>query len=141
MGRFGPGTALVLASACGAAGFGVAALVRDPSAASVGASGVIMGALGLLSAGSLRNWRHLPAPLRRRQVALDWIRGGMLFVLLGLSPDSDLVAHTGGFLTGLLAGTLACLSPLETTHPRRENALLATWFLSIAAAWAHALRP
>jgi membrane associated rhomboid family serine protease len=35
-----------------------------------------------------------------------------LFVLFGLSPETDVVAHFGGFVAGLaLGGLLVCLPP------------------------------
>jgi membrane associated rhomboid family serine protease len=35
----------------------------------------------------------------------------MLFVLLGLNPGTDVVAHFGGFVSGLLLGSLLALAP------------------------------
>ena len=35
----------------------------------------------------------------------------MLFVLLGLTPGTDVLAHAGGFATGLLLGGLLTLIP------------------------------
>jgi len=35
----------------------------------------------------------------------------MLFVLLALTPGTDIVAHLGGFLGGLVLGVLLSLAP------------------------------
>ncbi len=40
----------------------------------------------------------------------------MLFVLLGLSPGTDIMAHLGGFMSGLLLGAVLALFP---GFPRR----------------------
>jgi hypothetical protein len=37
--------------------------------------------------------------------------GVMLFVLLGLGPGTEVVAHTGGFLRGLALGAILALAP------------------------------
>ena len=69
---------------------------------SLGASGLIMGALGLLAAQWLALRRSTPMA---RRLALAGVAGGvMLFALLGLSPGTDVVAHAGGFAGGLLVG-------------------------------------
>jgi hypothetical protein len=38
----------------------------------------------------------------------------MLFVLLALTPGTDIVAHSGGFISGLLLGTALISSPAIT---------------------------
>jgi hypothetical protein len=68
-----------------------------------------MGCLGLLAPQRL----VLPARLRSSGLrAFHWkplvaalSAAVMLFVLLGLSPGTDVVAHLGGFLTGLAIGS------------------------------------
>lgn len=70
--------------------------------ASLGASGMILGGLGLLvgAALRLRRWGRL-GPAR----GLATFAGGcMLFALLGASESSDWVVHLGGFLTGIPLG-------------------------------------
>ena len=108
MGRYGTGVGL-LASLLTGAGGNALAWFTDQAHRSLGASGVVMGALGLLTAPPLFGWRRDP---RWRQHLLGGFAvGGMLFVLLGLSPGSDVVAHFGGFVTGLFLGGMLLLEP------------------------------
>lgn len=104
MGTFGPGVGLLAAFLAGAGG-NIAGMLLYPQAhRSLGASGMVMGALGLLTAQSLARWR---AGMDARQLALRGGAAGMLLlVLLGLSPEArtDVIAHLGGFATGLLLG-------------------------------------
>jgi membrane associated rhomboid family serine protease len=44
--------------------------------------------------------------------------GLLLFVFLGVSPESDVVAHLGGFITGVLLGLLLALAPRLVHRPR-----------------------
>ena len=54
-------------------------------------------------------WRQTP---HAAKYILSGIVGGvMLFVLLGLTPGTDVLAHFGGFATGLLLGGLLALVP------------------------------
>ncbi len=43
----------------------------------------------------------------------------MLFVLLGLSPGTDIVAHAGGFMSGLVIGGILTLA-----HVRSQMSLI-----------------
>jgi len=70
-----------------------------------------MGCLGLLAVESLslRSKRFLYP-----KYVLAAIAGGvMLFALLGLSPGTDVLAHFGGFLTGLVLGGLLASFPFS----------------------------
>ncbi|MEW6160772.1 MAG: rhomboid family intramembrane serine protease [Verrucomicrobiota bacterium] len=104
MAQYGPGPALCLAWLAGAFGNLCGYLLYPTPYQGVGASGMVMGALGLLAATSLSYWRHnqMPGSYALRAA----IAGGMLFMLLGLDPSSDVVAHLGGFLGGMLFGAL-----------------------------------
>ena len=105
MGRYGPGTALCLSLVAGAAANIPGVLLREPSARALGASGVVMAALGLLVGHAVIWWRisrHASKPV--------WISlgaGGFLFLSLGVNPASDVLAHAGGFVGGILLGALA----------------------------------
>jgi len=105
MGRYGPRTALCLSLVAGAAANIPGVLLRDPTARALGASGVVMAALGLLVGHAVVWWRisrHASKPV--------WISlgaGVFLFLSLGVNPVSDVLAHAGGFVGGILLGALA----------------------------------
>lgn len=104
MGRYGTGVGLLTAYIAGFCGNLFAWLIAPQPRFSLGASGMVMGALGLLAVQSLVLWRRDP---QARKYILSGILGGvMLFLLLGLSPGSDLLAHAGGFVSGLLLGVI-----------------------------------
>ncbi|WCJ58901.1 rhomboid family intramembrane serine protease [Fontisphaera persica] len=142
MGAFGAGAALLASMLAGVAGNGVTLLVHGQAHLSLGASGVVMGALGLLAAQSLAEAASLP----RRQ----WLTRGLggvvlLTVLLGLNPASDVAAHLGGLGAGLLLGmALVAWRQHRPAAPARWDpwlayvcgGLLATaWGLAL---WSHA---
>ena len=109
MGRYGAGIGLLAILLTGIAGnlFGLA--FHTEPYLGLGASGSVMGALGMLGP-------HAAGLLRQNKQAWRILLGGlmsvvMLFVLFGLSPDSDLIAHFGGFLTGIALGTALGLLP------------------------------
>lgn len=104
MARFGTGAGLLAAYLAGAGGNAVVWLLSPPSHLSLGASGMVMGALGLLAIQSLAllarstpDWKHRMAGV---------LGGVMLFVLLGLAPGTDVLAHASGFVSGMLLGVL-----------------------------------
>jgi len=116
MARYGPGVGLLAAYLAGVGGNIGAGLVYDASIRGLGASGVVMGALGMLSVQSF-------ALLKRRnsntfRLFAGGIAGGLLlFVFLGVSPGTDIVAHLGGFISGLVLGSLLTLVPRFTHRP------------------------
>jgi membrane associated rhomboid family serine protease len=109
MGRYGTGVGLLAAYLTGVAGNAAAWLLAPGPYQSLGASGMVLGCLGLLAAQSL--------PLRAREalpprlMVSGLFAGVMLFVLLGLGPQTDVLAHLGGFLSGLLLGAALALVP------------------------------
>jgi membrane associated rhomboid family serine protease len=110
MGRYGSGLGLLAAYLAGAGGNLAGWLLYPPSHLGVGASGMVMGGLGLLATQSVTTFRHDRAS--RKRVIQAMLAGVMLFALLGLSPDTDVVAHLGGFVSGLcLGGILLWLPP------------------------------
>ena len=128
MSRYGSMLGLLMACLTGAGGNFLEALVTAQSYRSIGASGVVMGCLGLLAVPSLGLRRMLkehagtnkarqPAQIIRtalRYVMTAVFAGVMLFVLVALGPGTDVRAHLGGFLCGLtIAGLLAGSSALE----------------------------
>ena len=104
MGRYGAGWALLTALLAGALG-NLAGLFLHPGPyRGLGASGMVMGALGLLTVQSLGAWQSPRAAWR--SVLAGVAAGALLFVFLGLNPRSDVIAHAGGYAGGLLGGLL-----------------------------------
>ena len=116
MGRYGPGVGLLAAYLAGVGGNVIAWLVYDESHRGLGSSGVVMGALGLLTIQSVALLKRRN-PNTFRLFASGSLAGVLLFVLLGVSPEADVVAHLGGFITGLLLGSLLALAPRLTLRP------------------------
>ena len=102
MARYGPGVGMLAAFLAGAAGNGADLLVHSDASQSLGASGMVTGALGLLSVHSFSLWRKYRAAwgLMVRGAAA----GFLILVLIGFAPESDVVAHIGGFLAGAVIG-------------------------------------
>jgi rhomboid protease GluP len=138
MGRFGTGTGLLAAFLAGAVGNLTSLVLNAKPFYGLGASGMVMGALGMLSAQTLRWGGKSGAPLTRRLVGVA--AGIMLFTLYGLAPGTDMAAHLGGFVGGLLLGAGLVFAPVEFLHTRKTN--LASGFLLLAllaATWGLAL--
>lgn len=110
MGNLGTGVGLLAAYLAGAGGNVATWLIFSAGHRSLGASGMVMGCVGLLAAQTLSFRRGNPSRLK---YALSGFIGGiMLFALLGLSAESDVLAHLGGFVSGLMLGSiLANVSP------------------------------
>lgn len=138
MGCYGSGSGLLAALLAGAIGnLATLALALEPHR-SLGASGLIMGALGLLAAQGLVLGRRAAGMRRLSRAALA--AGVMLFVLMGLSPGTDVVAHAGGFVGGLALGALVAQRLLLARRPWVNGvAMLATFFLTVWT-WGLALR-
>jgi len=104
MGRHGTGVGLLGALLAGAGGNLVSWLAHGDGFRGLGASGLVMGALGLITIQPFGQVGKHPQLLR---ILLGGLAAGaMLFVLLGLSPGTDVVAHFGGFVTGIAIGLL-----------------------------------
>lgn len=138
MGRYGPGIGLLIAYLSGIGGNLAAWLIYGPTQLSLGASGVVMGALGLLAVPSF-------ALLKRRNanafklVAGSLMAGALLFVFLGTSPGTDVVAHLGGFVSGLLLGGLMAFAPRLSHRPRINLAASLLWATLVILPWWWAL--
>ena len=138
MGRYGTGAGLLLAYLAGFGGNVLDWLLGFGVRLSLGASGMVIGCLGLLAIHSFALWRQTPHSTR--YVVSSLLAGGMLFVLFGLSPGSDVVAHAGGFLTGLLLGTAASAIP-NLAHRGKANLLSGFAFAALVIVpWWLALR-
>lgn len=113
MGRHGTGVGLLATLLAGAAGNLTSWWAHGNQFHGLGASGVVMGALGLVTVQSFALLQKNP---RAGKIIVAGLAGGvMLFALLGLSPEADVVAHFGGFLAGIGFGFL--LSPPLLRRP------------------------
>jgi rhomboid protease GluP len=138
MGTYGSGTGLLAAYCAGAGGNVIAGLLAQGTHRSLGASGMVMGCLGLLAVQSLRAWRKRAPDLRW---ALTGLAGGiMLFVLLGLAPETDVLAHFGGFVSGLVLGALLIPWPDLVKNKALNGAAGLVLVLLTALPWWLALR-
>jgi membrane associated rhomboid family serine protease len=92
----------------------------------------------LLAVQSFSLWRQTPRP--GKQVLAGLSGGVLLFVLLGLTPGTDILAHLGGFVCGL--GLAAVLSPLpELARKGRANLAGGLLFTALVLwPWWQALR-
>jgi len=124
MGNFGTGVGLLAAYLTGAGGNIATWLIYKNGHLSLGASGMVMGCVGLLASQAL--FAGVPPTRRWRYLAGGIAAGVMLFATLGLSPDSDVLAHFGGFLSGILLGSLLQISP------RLRQNIVANVFAGIA---------
>jgi membrane associated rhomboid family serine protease len=120
MGRYGGGIGLLAAYLAGAIGNVAGWLVYPEPHYGVGASGMVMGALGLLATQSLALLRH--GAVGRKYVVRGILAGIMLFTLFGLSPNTDVVAHFAGFVGGLVLGGLLILLPKTWQNPITDAA-------------------
>ena len=109
MGRYGTGIGLLAAYLAGVGGNLMAWLLWPSPHLSLGASGMVMGCLGLLTVQSFSFPGRNPKTLKLLIGAI--LAGTMLFILFGLSPETDFVAHLGGFLAGLILGIPLSLRP------------------------------
>src|SRR5258707_388417 len=109
MPRFGFGLTLFVTFIAGTIG-NVAGLMLYPLPyKGVGASGMMMGALGLLAVHSAKLWRAHPRAFR-----VLWSGAGaglLIFLLFGMNPKTDVVAHAAGFASAALMGIVASWLP------------------------------
>jgi membrane associated rhomboid family serine protease len=139
MSRWGPGVGLLAAACAGVLG-NVAGLVLYPEThRNLGASGMVMGGLGLLAVPSFSSL--VASPGGRKTVLRGLFAGVLLFVLLGLNPSSDVVAHAGGFVGGVLLGLGLSGLPSRFRHPPAADLACGTVLLALTVlAWVLALR-
>ncbi len=139
MGRFGPGAGLLATLLSGIFGYLTSSLFRPYTNPGLGASGVVMAALGMLTVSLVADARaHRLAPAT---VVRGVLGGVALFILLGTSPRSDVTAHTSGFAWGaILAFGLSQLPRRWFEKPRFDVACAVGYFALSGLAWAVALR-
>jgi membrane associated rhomboid family serine protease len=139
MGRFGSGLTLLATTLAGAAANLIPLLWRDDKSGALGGSGVVMAALGLIAASAAMDyWRRKHPP----RLVMEAIVGGMLlFVLVGVSPTSDVPAHAGGFAFGLLLGLPLARLRLTLIRQARMNLIAGFLYcLLVTVAWGCALK-
>lgn len=128
MGRYGTGVGLLAAYLAGAGGNILSWTLSLQPHFGLGASGMVMGCLGLLAVQSVFIWRRSQ---RAGKLFLTGLFAGvMLFVLLGVAPGSDVVAHLGGFVCGLGLGVVLNRF-VRTMRKPLANALCALCFLAL----------
>jgi len=138
MGRYGTGAGLLAAYLAGAGGNLIAGLITMQPHRSLGASGMVMGSLGLLAVQSFSLWRHTP---HATKYILSGVGGGvMLFVLLALTPGTDVLAHLGGFASGVVLGALLSLVPEVEQKPGANLFCGLLFALLVIVPWWLALR-
>jgi len=138
MGRYGTGVGLLAAYLAGAGGNLLAGLITLQTHRSLGASGMVMGSLGLLAVQSLSLWRQTPHAMR---FIVSGLCGGvMLFALFALTPGTDVMAHLGGFVCGLLLGALFNLVPPIAQKPVANLLGGLVFALLVIVPWWAALR-
>jgi membrane associated rhomboid family serine protease len=140
MARYGAGVGLLAAFLAGAAGNVAGLLIYSQPHQSLGASGMVMGALGLVTVQSFPFWRkYRPGG---RFLFRAFASGMMILPLIGFSPESDVVAHVGGFIAGAILGCGLGFASSERWENGAVNAgaflallalLLTTWRLALKA--------
>lgn len=138
MARYGVGLALLLTLVAGAGGNFASFWLYDLNHRGLGASGVVMGALGLLSAPD-----ELKNPIRSNyRPLITTVAGGLLlFILLGTDPRTDVVAHAGGFITGLGLGFLVSKVAGKTAARDKLNfGAGVVWLVLTLSAWGFAFK-
>ncbi|HMJ91058.1 MAG TPA: rhomboid family intramembrane serine protease [Candidatus Acidoferrum sp.] len=137
MGCFGVGRGLLAALLAGATANMCEAFLRFGDYKGLGASGMVMAALGLLAAQSM---------FERHTSAREWIGRGvlaacLLLVLIGFDVRSDVLAHLLGFVMGTVAGVVLCLGDRQLRRFRWADVaagvataivVVTTWALAIS---------
>jgi rhomboid protease GluP len=132
MGRFGTGVGLLGAYLAGLGG-NLAVWLLSFGHASLGASGLVMGCLGLVAASTFFWERRRPRTIR--YVARGVLAGALLFVLLGLSPETDVRAHIGGFVSGVVLGILLNARPKAARNERLNLVAGAIFTVLVILPW------
>ena len=139
MARYGAGVGLLAAFVAGAVGNAASLLLYSEPHFGLGASGMVMGALGLVTVQSFSFWRQYP--LGGRLFFRAFAAGVLILALVGFSPASDMVAHVGGFIAGALFGCgLGCAPPERLQHGPLNAGAMAALAAILAATWRLALR-
>ena len=105
MAQYGAGVALLATFLSGAAANVVSFFIYPHPYQALGASGMVMAALGMLAVHSIWLWgtQRPVGPVVLRSV----LGGVLLLILVGFDPRSDVVAHVSGFVIGGIFGAVA----------------------------------
>ena len=146
MARYGPGCALLAAFLAGAGGNIAGLWLRAEAYHGLGSSGMVMGGLGLLTVQSLALWHANPGGRVWRIIIGGLLAGVLLFTLWGLNPESDVIAHAGGFACGILLGIPMSMLPQRVLYRVTVNvmtiaALVGLVIGSWTMAWRHGWSP
>jgi rhomboid protease GluP len=132
MARYGAGVSLLAAYLAGGIGNLAGLFFYQRPYHGLGASGMVMGALGLMTVQSLSLWRESS---RMGKFIASGIMGGVLmFIFFGLNPESDVVAHLGGFVGGCLLGCVLALLPAAWVRNNSVN-VVASLFVTGLFMW------
>lgn len=137
MGCYGAGGAMLLSLLGGALGNVASLLLHEAPFRSLGASGFVMASLGLLAAHSLSFGRY---EKRAVWIGRGVVAGGLLVVLLGLSPKSDVLAHVGGFAAGVVLGIVVLPWQAHLMKRAFSTACLGVFVTLVVLTWLLALR-
>lgn len=106
----GAGKFLLAYCFCGVGSMGaIAALAiftNVPDQLGVGASGAIMGVLGVMAAILLKGWRQEKAKVAASRLRLIFLIVVLQSIFDTLTPQVSLIGHASGFVLGLLAGSV-----------------------------------
>ena len=94
---------------------------------------MVMGCLGLLAAASIRRWRA--SPYNFKYVLSGLFAGVLLFLLLGLTPGTDILAHLGGFVTGVFLGTVLMRTQFVARMPRADFVAGVVFLVLVIVPW------
>ncbi|MBA4147994.1 MAG: rhomboid family intramembrane serine protease [Verrucomicrobia bacterium] len=109
MARYGVGFGLLAAYLAGAGGNLLGYWLYDQTHRGLGASGMVMGALGLLT---IQPFIFRTGKFIAAQIVFRGLFAGLLMlVLMGTAPGTDIIAHGGGFIFGALFGAMLNLVP------------------------------
>lgn len=122
---------------CAIAG-SLASLYWNPLVIGAGASGALMGILGVLV--SVLKFGRLPVPKEvLRSTTRSLVSGAVLTLAIGLLPRIDNAAHIGGLICGLFLGMLLSLTrraDYNVQRPLRQICLLVPFALMVPLAFA-----
>jgi membrane associated rhomboid family serine protease len=138
IGRFGLGPGMLGACLAGVGGNLFAWAGATTVHRSLGASGLVMGCVGMLAMQSVVLWPR--SPHARKAILASLAAGLMLFILFGLSPGTDILAHLGGFISGLFIGAIFLAFDRFVRKPAVNFLAGALFLLTVIVPWFVALK-